>query len=62
MSEGRPGRPPAFAPGARVAGYLLEEEIGEGGMAVVDRARDKRLDRLVALKRDPYSVQPVIPH
>jgi serine/threonine protein kinase len=36
--------------GSRVAGYLLEEEIGEGGMAVVYRARDERLDRLVGLK------------
>ena len=40
----------AFAPGSRIAGYRLEEEIGAGGMAVVFRARDDRLDRLVALK------------
>ena len=54
MGEGLPGEtgggPGGLAAGSRIAGYLLEEEIGAGGMAVVFRARDERLDRLVALK------------
>ena len=40
-----------FAPGATMAGrYRLEEKIGQGGMAVVFRARDLELDEDVALK------------
>ncbi|MEU0971309.1 serine/threonine-protein kinase [Streptomyces sp. NPDC005917] len=34
----------------RIAGYEVEGEIGRGGMAVVYRATDLRLDRTVALK------------
>ncbi|MFE7650068.1 serine/threonine-protein kinase [Streptomyces phaeoluteigriseus] len=36
--------------GRQVAGYRIEREIGRGGMAVVYRARDLRLERTVALK------------
>jgi tRNA A-37 threonylcarbamoyl transferase component Bud32/sugar lactone lactonase YvrE len=39
-----------LAGGSRLAGYRLEERIGAGGMAVVFRARDSRLNRTVALK------------
>jgi serine/threonine protein kinase len=39
-----------LAPGSRVAGYLLEGQVGAGGTAAVFRARDERLGRVVALK------------
>ena len=39
-----------LGPGSRVAGYLIEERVGTGGMAAVFRARDERLGRMVALK------------
>ena len=42
--------PAVLAAGSRIAGYLLEDRIGRGGMAVVFRACDERLGRPVALK------------
>ena len=44
------GQLTGLAPGSRVAGYLIEELVGVGGMASVFRARDVGLGRLVALK------------
>ena len=44
------GLPISVAAGSRIAGYRLEEQVGAGGMAVVFRACDERLQRLVALK------------
>ena len=54
MNEESPGHhadlAAGFAAGSWLGGYRLEEQVGAGGMAVVFRARDERLDRLVALK------------
>ena len=56
VSEQPPGTPwesgisEQFRAGSHVAGYRLEQRIGLGGMAVVFRAYDSRLDRQVALK------------
>ena len=42
--------PGGYSVGSEVAGYRLEEQIGQGGMALVYRARDVQLGRNVALK------------
>jgi serine/threonine protein kinase/6-phosphogluconolactonase (cycloisomerase 2 family) len=50
VSEDTFAVPGDFTAGSQIAGYRLEEQIGSGGMAVVFRAYDARLDRHVALK------------
>src|SRR5687767_144703 len=42
-----------LAPGTRLGVYEIVEPIGEGGMGVVYRARDVRLNRDVAIKMLP---------
>jgi WD40 repeat protein/tetratricopeptide (TPR) repeat protein len=45
-----PSRPADLAPGSRLAGYLIEAELGRGGMGIVYRAQQLRPERPVALK------------
>ncbi|HZQ55737.1 MAG TPA: protein kinase [Bryobacteraceae bacterium] len=51
LFEHRPWRPvPALKIGARIGSYRIDAPIGEGGMGVVYRALDVRLNRPVAVK------------
>ena len=50
MTDEVPPAPGDVGAGSQIASYRLEEQIGWGGMAVVYRALDVRLDRWVALK------------
>jgi serine/threonine protein kinase len=52
----KPGDPMQFTQGQLLGPYEIVEKAGEGGMGEVYKARDTRLDRIVAIKTLPPSV------